>query len=59
MSAPQGIGRVMKFAISYSRIDLVMVSAIWVILIALFVDTVISQLFRLSVRWAQRQRIRV
>jgi ABC-type nitrate/sulfonate/bicarbonate transport system permease component len=56
MAAPQGLGRVMKFAISYSRIDLIMVSAIWVVLIALLVDAAISLIFKLSLHWTKRQR---
>jgi NitT/TauT family transport system permease protein len=58
LAAPSGIGRVMKFAISYSRVDLIVVSVIWSIIIAIGVDSTISMLFRLVLRWARREQVR-
>jgi ABC-type nitrate/sulfonate/bicarbonate transport system permease component len=54
LAAPAGLGRVMKFAISYSRIDLIMASVIWVILIAVGVDFVIAVIFHIMLRWVKR-----
>jgi|SRR5277367_1737148 len=57
LAAPQGIGRVMKFAISYSRVDLIMAGVIWVILIAIAVDFLISIIFDYILRWSRRGRV--
>jgi ABC-type nitrate/sulfonate/bicarbonate transport system permease component len=58
LAAPAGIGRVMKFAISYSRIDLIMVSVIWVIIIAVAVDCIISMIFGFLLKWSRREQAR-
>jgi ABC-type nitrate/sulfonate/bicarbonate transport system permease component len=57
MAAPMGIGRVMKYALSYSRIDLIMVGTIWVVLIAFCVDSVIQLIFKFILRWTERHNI--
>jgi ABC-type nitrate/sulfonate/bicarbonate transport system permease component len=57
LAAPAGIGRVMKFAMSYSRIDLIVVSVIWVVIIAIGVDRAISTIFGMSLGWARRQEL--
>lgn len=54
LAVPQGLGRVMKYAISYSRIDLIVVATIWVILLALIFDTILSVVFRIVLRWTRR-----
>lgn len=55
LAAPQGIGRVMKFAISYSRVDLILVATIWVVIIALLtVDVALTLAFRFLLRWTTR-----
>lgn len=53
LAAPQGIGRVMKFAISYSRLDLIMVGVVWVVLFALAVDIIIAVVFRSLLKWSR------
>lgn len=54
LGAPLGIGRVLKFAISFSRVDLIMVGVIWVIAIAVAVDSIITLVFRFILRWSTR-----
>jgi ABC-type nitrate/sulfonate/bicarbonate transport system permease component len=54
LGAPLGIGRVLKFAISFSRIDLIMVGIVWVIAIAILVDTIIALIFHFLLRWSSR-----
>jgi NitT/TauT family transport system permease protein len=51
LAMPAGVGRVMKFAASFSRIDLLMVGIIWAVIITLFVDAIISLLSRHFLRW--------
>jgi ABC-type nitrate/sulfonate/bicarbonate transport system permease component len=54
LAAAHGLGRVMKFAISYSRVDLIMVSIVWVILIGLVIDLGIASIFSFTLRWTRR-----
>jgi NitT/TauT family transport system permease protein/taurine transport system permease protein len=54
LASPAGLGRVMKFAISYARGDLIMVSVIWVICIAVAVDFLINLSFSQILKWSER-----
>lgn len=38
LAAPTGIGRVMKFAMSYGRVDLILVGIVWAVLLVLLLD---------------------
>jgi ABC-type nitrate/sulfonate/bicarbonate transport system permease component len=51
LAMPSGIGRVMKFAASFSRIDLIIVGVIWAVIITLFVDVIMALLSRHFLRW--------
>ncbi len=55
LAAPSGIGRVMKFAMSFSRIDLIFVGVIWVIVIALIMEGLISLIMAPLLRWTYRE----
>jgi len=55
LAAPTGIGRVMKFAMSFSRIDLIFVGVIWVIVIALIMEGLISLAMAPLLRWTHRE----
>jgi len=57
MAAPMGIGRVMKYALSYSRVDLILVATIWVVLIAFSVDAIIQFVFSMVLKWTVRDKI--
>lgn len=54
LAAPTGIGRVLKFAISYSRIDLIVVGIVWVVIISIAIDWFIVLLFNYILRWSLR-----
>ena len=54
MVSPQGIGRVMKFAISYSSVDLILVGIIWAIAIAYLIDFILVLIFAYVLRWSTR-----
>lgn len=55
LAAPSGIGRVMKFAMSFSRIDLIFVGVVWVVLIALVMEGLISLAMAPLLRWTYRE----
>ncbi len=57
MAAPAGIGRVMKFAISFSRVDLLFVGIVWVLLIVLSAEICLGLIFYPLLRWTQRERL--
>lgn len=56
LGAPFGIGRVLKFAISYSRIDLILVGIVWVVIISIMIDCLIVITFNYLLRWSLRTR---
>lgn len=58
LSAPVGIGRVMKFATGFARVDLIMVGAMWATLIALLIDFATGMLVRPFVKWASRSSLK-
>jgi ABC-type nitrate/sulfonate/bicarbonate transport system permease component len=51
MGAPSGVGRVLKFALSFSRVDLILVGIIWAGVIGLIFDTIIDHAIRSCIRW--------
>jgi ABC-type nitrate/sulfonate/bicarbonate transport system permease component len=51
LAAPKGIGRVMNFAMSYARADLILVGVIWTVLIVLCLDAGILLASRFLLRW--------
>ncbi|PWU00342.1 MAG: hypothetical protein C5B53_04235 [Candidatus Melainabacteria bacterium] len=55
--APAGIGRVMKFAMSFSRIDLLFVGVVWVILIAVILELLVSILVGFMLKWTNRETL--
>jgi NitT/TauT family transport system permease protein len=55
LAAPSGIGRVMKFAMSYHSIELLMVGVLWAILIGMSFDFAIDCLSRRFLRWTFRE----
>lgn len=50
LAAPAGIGRVMQFAMSYGRADLIVVGVVWAVFLVLLGDAAVSVLWR----WAGR-----
>ncbi|KAF5429629.1 ABC-type nitrate/sulfonate/bicarbonate transport system, permease component [Candidatus Methanophagaceae archaeon] len=54
MGSPTGIGRILKFSISYTRIDLILVGIFWVVLMSLLVDTLIVSIFHFGLKWTDR-----
>ncbi|HEY9773384.1 MAG TPA: ABC transporter permease subunit [Planktothrix sp.] len=55
MAAPDGIGRVMKFALSYASVELILVGVIWVVVLSLLTDAAISLCFRSANSWSRAQ----
>jgi sulfonate transport system permease protein len=53
LAAPVGIGRVMYFAQSFSRVDLILVGVAWVMLLALALDYLISLVSKRILRWTR------
>jgi ABC-type nitrate/sulfonate/bicarbonate transport system permease component len=53
LAAPVGIGRVMYFAQSFSRVDLILVGVAWVMLLALVLDYAISLVSKRILRWTR------
>jgi ABC-type nitrate/sulfonate/bicarbonate transport system permease component len=53
LAAPVGIGRVMYFAQSFSRVDLILVGVAWVMLLALVLDYAISLVSRRILSWTK------
>lgn len=58
MAAPAGIGRVMKFAMSFSRIDLLFVGVVWVVAIAIVVELAIFLVTKPLIAWTDRAWLR-
>lgn len=51
LAMPTGIGRVMSFAASFSRIDLIIVGIMWAIILTLMMDGLLSLVSRWCLRW--------
>jgi NitT/TauT family transport system permease protein len=51
VAMPAGIGRVMNFAASFSRIDLIIVGIMWAAVITLVVDAALNLVSRWCLRW--------
>jgi len=51
-AAPEGIGRVMKFAISYTAVDLLMACILWVVLLGLAFDALVDAALGRITRWS-------
>lgn len=54
LGSPSGIGRVLKYALSYTDIELIMVGIFWSVIIAIFVDSAIVFSFHFLLRWSIR-----
>ncbi len=46
MAAPDGLGRVMKVAISYVAVDLLIVAVLWCLLLGFAIDAIANMLGR-------------
>lgn len=53
LGAPDGIGRVLKFALSFARIDMLLVGLVWAALIGLLFDRAVSHAIRRRTLWAE------
>ena len=51
LGAPSGIGRVLKFALSFARIDLILVGVVWTAILGLVLDTLVNTLLRRTTKW--------
>lgn len=58
LAVPTGLGRVMKFALSYARVDLIMVAVLWSVLIILAIDLVLFVIAKVSFRWTESDGMR-
>jgi NitT/TauT family transport system permease protein len=56
LATPTGIGRVMKFALSYGRADLILVGIVWAVLLVLLFDCVIALGANWILPWTTRGR---
>jgi len=45
LAAPQGIGRVMHFALSFYRVDLILAGVLWTVLCVFTIEVMISLIF--------------
>jgi ABC-type nitrate/sulfonate/bicarbonate transport system permease component len=54
LAAPMGIGRVMNFAMSYGRADLILVGLVWTVLLVLLLDAGILLASRFLLPWTTR-----
>jgi len=54
VAAPSGLGRIMKFALGYSAVDLLLVCILWTVIIGSAIDRVIDQALRRFTRWSSR-----
>jgi NitT/TauT family transport system permease protein len=48
LAAPAGIGRVMQFAMSYGRVDMIVVGVVWSVLLVRLLDLAVTILWRLT-----------
>lgn len=55
--APAGVGRVMKFAMSFSRIDLLFVGVVWVVLMAVILELLLGLLLGYTLKWTSREAL--
>lgn len=53
IAAPSGLGRVMKIAISYNAIDLLIVALLWTLLIGIAMDVLIRVSLARALRWTK------
>jgi len=51
LAAPSGIGRVMKFAISYARVDLIVVGVVWAVVCTVLFDLLVLWVSKRLFRW--------
>jgi ABC-type nitrate/sulfonate/bicarbonate transport system permease component len=51
LGAPSGIGRVLKFTLSFARVDLLLVGLVWAALIGLLFDLIVSHAILARNRW--------
>ncbi len=54
LASPEGIGRVMKFALSYHSVELLLVGVMWASILGLTCDLAIDRLSRILIPWANR-----
>lgn len=54
LAAPFGIGRVIKFAMSFSRLDLIIVGIVWATLFSVTLDVLLRRVSRYLLRWTER-----
>lgn len=60
LAAPTGIGRVMKFAMSYGRVDLILVGIVWAIFLVLLLDCGIGLGAHFALPWmTQKKRLEI
>ena len=55
LAAPSGIGRAMKYALSYNSIELLMTGVVWAVLIGFAFDLVIDLLHKRCLLWIPRE----
>ncbi|WP_319525108.1 ABC transporter permease subunit [uncultured Desulfosarcina sp.] len=56
MVSPTGIGRVFKYSISFSNVQLIVVGIFWTIIIAFFIDSIIILTFHYLLKWTSRSK---
>lgn len=57
LGAPSGLGRTLKYAMSYNSVQLILVGVFWAILLGLVVDWLIVQSFKKLLIWSTRMEV--
>jgi len=57
LASPTGIGRVMKFAMAYSDVHLIVVGVLWTVIIAFVYDAATVLFFGFFMRWTGRRQL--
>jgi ABC-type nitrate/sulfonate/bicarbonate transport system permease component len=55
LGSPSGIGRILKFATSFSSLDLITVGILWVVIIAIIFDIAYVSIFFYLLKWTSRR----
>ncbi len=54
LASPTGIGRVMKYSMAYSNVDLIVVGVLWTVILSFLFDWVIVTVLSAFLKWTRR-----
>ena len=57
LASPTGIGRVMKLAMAYANVHLIVVGVLWTVIVAFVYDAVTVLFFGFFMRWTGRRQL--